>query len=309
MEYPARESMEFDVVIVAAGHRACGGDPAQAAVADISSWWWASTPCWGTSRSTGSPKRRNRASRRAPADDAASPPRDAAPRTACPAQSAEQCRHQPLRPGLPPAALDAPPAPDAAIMAARKPRRVQRASRCCAPCWRASRAAGCASREATGVRRRQSAGEGDVRGRSARPATRTSRACRSSPLRAAARPHDGGDRARPHQRLHRQRDPLAPARQPHADAAGKPDLPALHEAPDRARRSRHPGVPRGPSAAALLASPTGSASRGRPLARLSQPAPAKSAHCELFIRPTCCARAEKRFAWRDFLAIRKALAE
>ena len=38
-----------------------------------------------------------------------------------------------------------------------------------------------------------------------------------------------------HERLHRQRHPLAPARQPHADAAGDRGLPALHRAPDRAR--------------------------------------------------------------------------
>ena len=38
--------------------------------------------------------------------------------------------------------------------------------------------------------------------------------------------------------LHRQRRALAPARQPHADAAGDRDLQAVHRAPDRARRPR-----------------------------------------------------------------------
>jgi hypothetical protein len=46
--------------------------------------------------------------------------------------------------------------------------------------------------------------------------------------------------------LDRQRHPLAPARQPHADAAGDADLPAVHPAADRADRSRGAGLPRQP---------------------------------------------------------------
>ena len=44
--------------------------------------------------------------------------------------------------------------------------------------------------------------------------------------------------------LHRQHHPMAAARQSHADAAGKPDLPAVHFATDRARQPRYPRLPR-----------------------------------------------------------------
>ena len=45
-------------------------------------------------------------------------------------------------------------------------------------------------------------------------------------------------------RLHRQCRALAAARQPHADAAGDADLPAVHPAADRARQSGRAGDPR-----------------------------------------------------------------
>ncbi len=45
-------------------------------------------------------------------------------------------------------------------------------------------------------------------------------------------------------RLYRQHHSVAPARQSHADPAGKSDLPAVHPAADRARRPGHAGVPR-----------------------------------------------------------------
>src|SRR5207245_58268 len=44
----------------------------------------------------------------------------------------------------------------------------------------------------------------------------------------------------------RQHRAVAAARQPDADAAGDADLPALHPAADRARRSGHPGLSRQP---------------------------------------------------------------
>ena len=61
------------------------------------------------------------------------------------------------------------------------------------------------------------------------------------PFRQAARPHDRGDRARPHHGLHRQCDSVAAARQPHADAAGNADLPAIHPAADRTGEPRRAG--------------------------------------------------------------------
>ena len=73
---------------------------------------------------------------------------------------------------------------------------------------------------------------------------------RSGPV---ARPHPGGHRHRPHAGLHRQRHPLAAAGQPHADAAGDRNLPAVHRAADRAGRPRRCwSTLGGPSAKVLL---------------------------------------------------------
>src|SRR5262245_13381459 len=46
-----------------------------------------------------------------------------------------------------------------------------------------------------------------------------------------------------HDRLYRQHHPVATAGQSYPDAAGEPDLPAVHPAPDRARQSGCFGVP------------------------------------------------------------------
>ena len=75
-------------------------------------------------------------------------------------------------------------------------------------------------RHAAGVRRRQPAGARHVRRRGAGPRRGPRGPALRRPLRQIARPHAGGDRARPHQRLYRQCRALAAARQPHADAAG-----------------------------------------------------------------------------------------
>ena len=45
--------------------------------------------------------------------------------------------------------------------------------------------------------------------------------------------------------VYRQHRAMAAAGKPNADAAGVANLPALHPAPDRTCRSRHPGLPRG----------------------------------------------------------------
>ena len=109
------------------------------------------------------------------------------------------------------------------------------------------------------------------------------------PLRPAARPHDGGDRARRDQRLHRQHRAVAAARQPHADAAGVRDLPAVHPAPDRARRSRRAGVPRR-SVGADAAQHPGRHHQDRAAAGIrSRPARARSARSRPSIRRSCCA--------------------
>ena len=125
-----------------------------------------------------------------------------------------------------------------------------------------------------------------------------------------ARPHAGGDRARPHQGLHRQRRAVAAARQPHADAAGNRDLPALHPPPDRACQSRiswsaSAGRRRKPCSAPRTAS-RARAAAGSP----TTPARAKSARSPTF-HPAFLLRSplQKRFAWRDFLALKKALAD
>src|SRR6516164_7768224 len=99
-------------------------------------------------------------------------------------------------------------------------------------------------RDPTRLRRRQSASARHVRGRSAGTRRGHRGPAVRRPLGQAARPHDGGDRARPHLGLYRQHRAVASARQSHAHAAGIRDLPAFHAAPDRARRPRHLDLPR-----------------------------------------------------------------
>ncbi len=89
------------------------------------------------------------------------------------------------------------------------------------------------------------------------------------------------DRPRPHQRLHRQCHTVASARQPHADAAGNPDLPALHAAPDRAGRSRHPGLSRRPVGADAARHQGRHPQVARALARLPHRHPRDPRHRDL----------------------------
>ena len=105
----------------------------------------------------------------------------------------------------------------------------------------------------------------------------------------AARPHDGGDRARRDQCLHRQHRAVASARQPHADAAGVRDLPAVHHG----ARSSSP-MPTCWSASAVRrrrrCSTSGTASPNRAGAGTrSRPAAARSARWRRSIRRSCCA--------------------
>ena len=145
-------------------------------------------------------------------------------------------------------------------------------------------------REAAGVRRRQPAGAGDVRRRGARPRGGPRGPAVRRPLRQAARPDDEGDRPRPHRRLYRQHHSVAPARQPHADPAGKPDLPAVHPAPDRACQPRHPGLPRRAVGADAARREGRHQAHARPLVHTSTPARARSRRLQPSIRPICCAR-------------------
>ncbi len=110
-------------------------------------------------------------------------------------------------------------------------------------------------------------------------------------------------------RLHRQHRALAAARQPHADAAGDRRS-ACRSSCARSSSS----IPTSWSASAIRRRRRCSASRKASPRRAgagspSTPASARSAPCRRSIRPSCCAaRCRSVFAWRDFLAIKKALA-
>ena len=91
------------------------------------------------------------------------------------------------------------------------------------------------------------------------------------------------------ERLHRQYRAVAAARQPHADAAGDRDLPAVHAAPDRAGRSRRAGLPRQSFDADAARNQGRHHQDARPLVPTTRPARARSARCRRFIRPSCCA--------------------
>ncbi len=108
-------------------------------------------------------------------------------------------------------------------------------------------------------------------------------------LRPVARPHDGRDRARRDECLHRQHRAVASARQPHADAAGVGDLPAVHPAPDRARRiptswCASAARRRRPCSTSATASPDRAGAGTR-----SRPAAARSARSRRSIPRSCCA--------------------
>ena len=123
-------------------------------------------------------------------------------------------------------------------------------------------------RDAAGVCRRQSRGAHHVRRRSPRPRRGYRRPAFRRTFRQVTGPHDRGDRARPQQGLHRQRDPLAAARQPHPDAAGDADLPAVHSAADRARKSRRAGDARQSLDADAAVDPRGHHENPREMVRL-----------------------------------------
>ena len=123
-------------------------------------------------------------------------------------------------------------------------------------------------RDAAGVRRRQSAGAHHVRRRGPRTRRgyRGPAVCRT--LRQIAGPDDRGDRARPQQGLYRQCDSVAAARQPHADAAGDANLPAVHSAADRAGQSRRAGDARQSLDANAAVDPRGHHAHARKMVRL-----------------------------------------
>ena len=160
----------------------------------------------------------------------------------------------------------------------------------CARCWRLSRAACCArpqrsSCSPTAIRRRASCSSAK------RPdATRTSPGVpfvgRSGKLLDRMMAAIGLDRT---QSLYRQHRALAAARQPHADAAGNRDLPALHPPPDRARRSRHPRLPRAAVDADACSAPRKESRERAGAGSNSTPAAAKSARWRPTIPPSCCA--------------------
>src|SRR5216684_848656 len=84
---------------------------------------------------------------------------------------------------------------------------------------------------------RQPAGAHHVRRRGSRARGRHRGAALRRAFGQAPGPDDRGDRARPLQRLHRQCHSLAAAWQPHADAAGDTNLPAVRPAADRTGQS------------------------------------------------------------------------
>ena len=140
----------------------------------------------------------------------------------------------------------APPAsPEAAVMAAREAARSAQDARRVARAARGFRGLRVArDRDAARLRRRQSAKPRHVRRRGARLRRRhrgrpfVGRSGKLLDLMMAA---IGLDRTHS---LYRQCRAVAAARQPHADAAGNRDLPALHPPPDRAGQSGCPGLPR-----------------------------------------------------------------
>ena len=183
------------------------------------------------------------------------------------------------------------------------------ASTTCAPS--SSRFEGCALRSTAtqlGVRRRQPAGARDVRRRGAGPRgghRGLPFVGRSGKLLDRMLAAIGLDETF---RLHRQHRAVAAARQPHADAAGIRDLPAVHPAPDRARRSRRAGLPRRAVGADAARHPGRHPQDARPLVPFHTGT--REIRAIATFHPAYLLRSplQKRLAWRDFLAIKKALA-
>ncbi len=108
----------------------------------------------------------------------------------------------------------------------------------------------------------------------------------------------GLDRSR---RLYRQCRALAPAGQPHADAAGDRDLPALHPPADRARQSGHTGLPRravGADIARIKDGITKARGRWGQYDTGTRTIPALATFHPAYLLRTPLG---KRMAWRDFL--------
>jgi hypothetical protein len=99
-------------------------------------------------------------------------------------------------------------------------------------------------RDPARLRRRRARRADHVRRRSAGRGRRPHRPAVRRPRRPVARSHVGGDRARPHAGLYRQRRAVAAAGQPHADAAGDGGVSAVRPPPDRAVGAAAARLPR-----------------------------------------------------------------
>ncbi len=99
---------------------------------------------------------------------------------------------------------------------------------------------------------------------------------------------------RAHGRLHRQHHSLAAAGQPHADAAGDADLPAVHPPPDRAGEPGRAGLPRQSIEPGHPRDEGRHHAHARPLARLRHRHARRSRRCRHSTRRTCCARRSTR---------------
>ena len=127
-------------------------------------------------------------------------------------------------------------------------------------------------------------------------------------VRAIARQDAGRDRGRPVRCLHRQCRAMAAAGEPRPLDSRDADLPALHQRQIELVGSRSAGLPRQARNRHAAWRTTASSARADAGSR-TRPRPAISAPCRCSTPPICCAMPiEKRFAWRDFLAIKKALA-
>ena len=104
-------------------------------------------------------------------------------------------------------------------------------------------------------------------------------------------------------RLHRQRDSLAAARQPHADAAGDADLPAVHPAPDRTGQPGRAGDARQSLDADAAVDPRGHHEDPRQLVRLRHRHAHDPRASRRSIRPICCAR-RPTSGWRGWICAR-----
>ena len=132
------------------------------------------------------------------------------------------------------------------------------------------------------------------------------------PRRAIARPHAGGDRARPIRCVDHQCHLLAPARQPHADRRRDRRLPAVRIAPYRARPAENPGVGRWHRSTGIVAAGAGDYPAAWDIGSTSRsPVSIDPVPTLPMFHPSFLLRApeRKREAWRDLLALRARLDE